>query len=76
MNVLQTLRGGVWPLPALAISAIALSAGFVYGSPSFDGGTDVEFNAEDNATFAYVANPARLVYYERSTVLMDVGGDW
>jgi hypothetical protein len=76
MNVLQTLRGGVWPLPALAISVIALSAGFVYGSPSFDGGTDVEFNAEDNATFAYVANPARLVYYERSTVLMDVGGDW
>ena len=62
--------------PALAVLVFPLSAGFAFAAPSFDGGTSVEFNAEDNATFAYVANPARLVYYERSTILMDVGGDW
>jgi hypothetical protein len=62
--------------PALAVFAIPLCAGFAFAAPSFDGGTNVAFNAEDNATFAYVLNPARLVYYERSTVLMDVGGDW
>jgi hypothetical protein len=62
--------------PALAVLIMPLGAGFALAAPSFDGGTSVEFNAEDNATFAYVANPARLVYYERSTVLADVGGDW
>lgn len=70
-------KGGItlrWP--ALAVLVVPLGAGFAFAAASFDGGTNVEFNAEDNATFAYVANPARLVYYERSTVLVDVGGDW
>ena len=47
-----------------------------FGMPSFDGGTEVEFNAEDNATIGYVVNPAKLAYYERSAFLFDVGGDW
>lgn len=69
-------RGVISYGPAFAVLILSLSAGFAFASPSFDGGTSVEFNAEDNATFAYVANPARLVYYERSTILADVGGDW
>ena len=36
----------------------------------------MEFNAEDNATVAYGANPAKLVYYESSALWIDVGGDW
>ncbi len=68
--------GTILRWPAFAVLVLPLSAGFAFAASSFDGGTNVEFNAEDNATFAYVANPARLVYYERSTILTDVGGDW
>jgi hypothetical protein len=63
-------------LPLAAFFAILLSAGFALGAPAFDGGTTVQFNAEDNATSAYAANPAKLVYYEKSTVWGDIGGDW
>ena len=68
--------GAILRWPAFAVLVLPLSAGIAFAASSFDGGTSVEFNAEDNATFAYVANPARLVYYERSTILADVGGDW
>ena len=55
--------GAILRWPAFAVLVLPLSAGIAFAASSFDGGTSVEFNAEDNATFAYVANPARLVYY-------------
>jgi hypothetical protein len=76
MSALKRLGNRALRQSALAALSIALGAGFAFAAPSFDGGTGVEFNAEDNATFAYLANPARLVYYERSTLVFDVGGDW
>jgi hypothetical protein len=76
MFPLQRLGDRTLRQSALVALSVALGAGFAFTAPSFDGGTGVEFNAEDNATFAYVANPARLVYYESSTLVFDVGGDW
>ncbi len=61
---------------AILACATAPWAGVASALPAFDAGTGVEFNAEDNALVSYVANPAKLVYYGRSTVLLDVGGDW
>lgn len=76
MRVSKSKKRTILRWPAFSVLILPLSVGYAFAAPSFDGGTNVEFNAEDNATFAYVANPARLVYYERSTILMDVGGDW
>lgn len=72
----RNCRTGGFRTAALVACTLAWGAVSVYGLPAFDGGTGVEFNAEDNATFGYELNPAKLAYYERSTVLVDVGGDW
>ncbi|UCH79227.1 MAG: hypothetical protein JSU81_04570 [Candidatus Coatesbacteria bacterium] len=76
MRAKRNCRTGGFRTAALAACTLAWGAVSVYGLPAFDGGTGVEFNAEDNATFGYEVNPAKLAYYERSTVLADFGGDW
>jgi hypothetical protein len=75
MRLFVTIRRSLRRSP-VALLALAVGTGFVYGAPSFDGGTSVAFNAEDNATSAYTVNPAKLAYFTTSTIIFDVGGDW
>lgn len=63
-------------LPMIAFFILLFGAGFAFAAPAFDGGTGVQFNAEENATSAYAANPAKLVYYDASMAWLDFGGDW
>lgn len=76
MNKLGDKGNSPGGLGVVFFCALTLAAGVAAALPAFDTGTGVEFNAEDNALVSYVANPAKLVYYSRSTVLLDVGGDW
>ena len=43
--------------------------------PAFDGGTRVEFYAEQNIYRAYLANPADFTLFEETFVAGDFGGD-
>lgn len=76
MCKLRAIRVSPNGLALRVACALVLSTGTALALPAFDSGTSVAFNAEDNALVSYTANPAKLVYYARSAVLLDVGGDW
>ena len=61
--------------PAPATTPAPAAPAKVKDYPAFDGGTRVEFYAEQNKYRAYLANPADFTLFDRTFLAGDLGGD-